>query len=172
VVERGEQFGFALVMELVEGQTLPERIARGAVPVDEALPIARHLAEALEYAHEHGIIHRDLKPANIKITPEGAVKVLDFGPAKALSPDLVASAPNAGSANQPTITTPAMTQAGIILGTAVYCTWRLRPRTDCGSGISPGSRPGRSPARTAPFGRSGRPTARRLPAAPTGSCGE
>ncbi len=110
----------ALVMELVEGQTLAERIAQGPMPVDEALPIARHLAEALEYAHEHGIIHRDLKPANIKITPEGAVKVLDFGLAKALSPDLVTPGRSVEADNQPTITTPAMTQAGIILGTAAY----------------------------------------------------
>src|SRR5215831_16159134 len=75
----------ALVMELVEGSTLAERIAPGAVPVEEALGIARQIAEALEYAHERGVIHRDLKPANIKITPEGRVKVLDFGLAKAMS---------------------------------------------------------------------------------------
>src|SRR5579862_124650 len=75
----------ALVMELVEGQTLAERIAAGPMPLDEALPIARQIAEALEYAHDHSVVHRDLKPANIKITPEGRVKVLDFGLAKALS---------------------------------------------------------------------------------------
>ncbi|MEJ2147774.1 MAG: serine/threonine-protein kinase, partial [Acidobacteriota bacterium] len=73
-----------LVMELVEGEDLSERIARGPIPLDEALPIARQVAEALEDAHEKGIIHRDLKPANIKLTPEGKVKVLDFGLAKAL----------------------------------------------------------------------------------------
>src|SRR5271155_1645957 len=74
----------ALVMELIEGPTLADRIAHGAIPLDEALQIAREIAEALEAAHERGIIHRDLKPANIKITPEGNVKVLDFGLAKAI----------------------------------------------------------------------------------------
>ncbi len=74
----------ALVMELVEGETLADRIARGPIPLDEALPIARQIAEALEAAHEQGIIHRDLKPANIKVRPDGTVKVLDFGLAKAL----------------------------------------------------------------------------------------
>jgi len=74
----------ALVMELVEGDDLSQRIARGAIPLDEALPIARQIAEALEAAHEQGIIHRDLKPANIKVRPDGTVKVLDFGLAKAL----------------------------------------------------------------------------------------
>ena len=76
----------ALVMELVEGPTLADRIAQGAIPVDEALPIAKQIAEALEAAHEQGIIHRDLKPANIKLRPDGTVKVLDFGLAKALEP--------------------------------------------------------------------------------------
>ena len=75
----------ALVMELVEGPTLADRIARGPIPLDEALPIARQIAEALEAAHEQGIIHRDLKPANIKVRPDGTVKVLDFGLAKALA---------------------------------------------------------------------------------------
>src|SRR5271169_1807645 len=75
----------ALVMELVEGPTLAERIAAGPVPVDEALPIARQVADAVEYAHDKNVIHRDLKPANIKVTAEGMVKVLDFGLAKALS---------------------------------------------------------------------------------------
>ena len=74
----------ALVMELVEGEDLSQRIARGAIPVDEALPIAKQIAEALEAAHEQGIIHRDLKPANIKVRPDGTVKVLDFGLAKAI----------------------------------------------------------------------------------------
>jgi serine/threonine-protein kinase len=72
----------ALVLELVEGETLADRVARGPIPIDEALPVARQIAEALEGAHEQGIIHRDLKPANIKITPDGVVKVLDFGLAK------------------------------------------------------------------------------------------
>src|SRR3954470_18998649 len=72
----------ALVLELVEGDTLADRIARGPIPLPEALPIAKQIAAALEVAHEHGIIHRDLKPANIKVTPDGVVKVLDFGLAK------------------------------------------------------------------------------------------
>jgi hypothetical protein len=111
----------ALVMELVEGRTLAELLTgAGAVDLPEAIGIARQIAEAFEYAHERGIIHRDLKPANVKITPDGAVKVLDFGLAKALSPDLAASGPERDAANTPTITTPAMTQAGIILGTAAY----------------------------------------------------
>ena len=76
----------ALVMELVDGPTLADRIAQGPIPLDEALPIARQIAEALEAAHERGIVHRDLKPANIKLTADGAVKVLDFGLAKALNP--------------------------------------------------------------------------------------
>src|SRR5215472_10804941 len=75
----------ALVMELVEGPTLAERIAQGPIPLEEALPIAKQIAEALEYAHEKGIIHRDLKPANVKVSPDGIVKVLDFGLAKALN---------------------------------------------------------------------------------------
>ena len=79
----------ALVLELVEGPTLADRIAQGPIPVDEALPIARQIAEALEAAHEQGIIHRDLKPANIKVRPDGTVKVLDFGLAKALEPAAV-----------------------------------------------------------------------------------
>ena len=106
----------ALVMELVEGEDLAQRIARGAVPLAEALPIAKQIAEALEAAHEQGIIHRDLKPANIKLRPDCTVKVLDFGLAKAMEP--VGNAPNVSQS--PTITTPAMTQAGIILGTAAY----------------------------------------------------
>src|SRR5207342_3192709 len=96
----------ALVMELVEGEDLSQRIARGALPIDEALPIAMQIAEALEAAHEQGIIHRDLKPANIKVRADGTVKVLDFGLAKALEP-AVAS----GVSRSPAITTPAMTQA-------------------------------------------------------------
>src|SRR5574341_2589334 len=84
----------ALVMELVEGPTLADRIAQGPIPIDEALPIARQIAEALEGAHEQGIIHRDLKPANIKVRPEGTVKVLDFGLAKLTSEATEASAPS------------------------------------------------------------------------------
>ena len=106
----------ALVMELVEGEDLSQRIARGAIPLDEALPIAKQIAEALEAAHELGIIHRDLKPANVKIRQDGVVKVLDFGLAKAMEP---AAAPNDIS-QSPTITSPAMTQMGMILGTAAY----------------------------------------------------
>jgi serine/threonine-protein kinase len=107
----------ALVMELVDGEDLAQRLTRGAIPIDEALPIAKQIAEALEAAHEQGIIHRDLKPANIKIRPDGTVKVLDFGLAKALE---ATGTPNASASISPTITTPAMTQAGVIMGTAAY----------------------------------------------------
>ena len=105
----------ALVMELVEGETLAERIARGPIPVPEAMAIARQIAEALEAAHEQGIIHRDLKPANVKLRPDGIVKVLDFGLAKALGSDSVESS----LANSPTMSLGA-TRAGVILGTAAY----------------------------------------------------
>jgi serine/threonine-protein kinase len=104
----------ALVMELVEGTTLAERIAQGPIPVAEALPIARQIADALEYAHDRGVIHRDLKPANIKITPEGRAKVLDFGLAKALSSDTAAGDPTVS----PTLTMG--TNVGTIMGTAAY----------------------------------------------------
>ena len=93
----------ALVMELVEGDDLSQRIAHGAIPLDEALPIARQIAEALEAAHEAGIIHRDLKPANIKVRQDGTVKVLDFGLAKALGVSGRSGA--ARSRYSPTITT-------------------------------------------------------------------
>ena len=106
----------ALVMEFVDGDDLSQRIALGPIPLEEALPIARQIAEALEAAHEQGVIHRDLKPANIKVRPNGTVKVLDFGLAKAMEP---AGAVSAVSMS-PTITTPALTQAGVILGTAAY----------------------------------------------------
>ncbi len=106
----------ALVLELVEGPTLAERISHGPIPLDDALAIATQVVDALEAAHEKGIIHRDLKPANIKVRADGAVKVLDFGLAKAIAP---ATAPSSASLS-PTITTPAMTQAGVILGSAAY----------------------------------------------------
>jgi serine/threonine-protein kinase len=107
----------ALIMELVEGATLADRIAKGPIPLDEALPIAKQIAEALEAAHEQGIIHRDLKPANVKVRPDGTVKVLDFGLAKALE----RPTPNVDATQSPTITTPAaMTNVGVILGTAAY----------------------------------------------------
>jgi serine/threonine-protein kinase len=104
-----------LVMELVEGEDLSERIARGAIPLDEAIPIARQIAEALEAAHEAGIVHRDLKPANIKLTEEGVVKVLDFGLAKAWESEGIDSSLSLS----PTVTRHA-TAAGVILGTAAY----------------------------------------------------
>ncbi len=136
----------ALVMELVEGEDLSQRIARGQIPLHEALPIAKQIAEALEAAHEQGIIHRDLKPANIKVKSDGTVKVLDFGLAKSASSAAEAAPYAQGSAGQdsvgrdfpgspkpfgeggsraelsqsPTITTPAMTQVGMLLGTAAY----------------------------------------------------
>ena len=110
----------ALVMELVEGEDLSQRIARGAIPVEEALPIAKQIAEALDAAHQQGIIHRDLKPANIKLRPDGTVKVLDFGLAKALTADHDPASPTPLS-QSPTITSPAMlTALGIVLGTAAY----------------------------------------------------
>jgi serine/threonine protein kinase/Tfp pilus assembly protein PilF len=107
----------ALVMELVEGPTLAERITRGALTIEEALAIAKQIAEALEAAHEQGIVHRDLKPANIKVREDGTAKVLDFGLAKATEP---AGAMSPNATQSPTITSPAMTRAGIILGTAAY----------------------------------------------------
>jgi serine/threonine-protein kinase len=101
----------ALVMELVEGSTLAERIAQGPIPIEEALRIATQIADALEAAHERGIVHRDLKPANIKLRPDGTVKVLDFGVAKAL---------RTTASGEAALTTPTMTEAGMLLGTAAY----------------------------------------------------
>jgi serine/threonine-protein kinase len=116
----------AIVMELIEGPTLAEVEPR-RIPLDEALPIATQLAQALEAAHEKGIIHRDLKPANIKLTPDGTVKVLDFGLAKMLEPEAGGTRGDGAqgfsaalATHSPTITTPAMTQLGVILGTAAY----------------------------------------------------
>ena len=106
----------ALVLELVEGPTLADRIAQGPVPLDEAIPIARQIADALECAHEQGIIHRDLKPANIKLRPDGTVKVLDFGLAKALDP---ITSSGSDAMNSPTLTARG-TQLGLIVGTAAY----------------------------------------------------
>jgi hypothetical protein len=106
----------ALVMELVEGEDLSQRIARGAIPIDDALPIAKQIADALEAAHEQGIIHRDLKPANVKVRPDGTVKVLDFGLAKAMEP---MSTSSGNAMNSPTLSLHA-TMGGVILGTAAY----------------------------------------------------
>ena len=107
----------ALVMELVEGPTLADRIAQGPIPVDEALAIARQIADALEAAHGQGIVHRDLKPANVKVRDDGTVKVLDFGLAKLTER---ATASQVDPAQSPTFTSPAMTEMGMILGTAAY----------------------------------------------------
>src|SRR5215831_783681 len=103
-----------LVLELVEGETLADRIARGPIPVEEALDMAKNICEALEAAHEKGIIHRDLKPANVKITPDGKVKVLDFGLAKAMSGTATAMT----LSNSPTLVSGTM--GGAIIGTAAY----------------------------------------------------
>ncbi|MBI3048046.1 MAG: serine/threonine protein kinase [Acidobacteria bacterium] len=125
----------ALVLELVEGPTLVDLIGQRragpsgpAIPIDEALPIARQIADAVEAAHEHGVIHRDLKPANVKVRPDGTVKVLDFGLAKAFGPaeagHYVQQGVGAGFGGDltasPTMTSPAMTRLGVILGTAAY----------------------------------------------------
>jgi serine/threonine-protein kinase len=111
----------ALVLELVEGPTLADRIGQGPIPIDEALPIAIQIAEALEAAHEQGIIHRDLKPANVKIKSDGSVKVLDFGLAKLNDPN-APNGPHAPDAlsMSPTLTSPVMTGVGMLLGTAAY----------------------------------------------------
>src|SRR5437867_13381540 len=111
-----------LVMELVEGQTLAERLLRGPMAIEETLAIALQIAEALEAAHEKGIVHRDLKPANVKVTPDDKVKVLDFGLAKAMADEPTVGAAQAGpggATHSPTLSMMA-TQAGVILGTAAY----------------------------------------------------
>ena len=108
----------ALVMELVEGPTLFDRIAQGPLALTEALPIAKQIAEAMEAAHEQGIVHRDLKPANVKVREDGTVKVLDFGLAKALGPDSSGGS-GADPTNSPTLTARS-TQLGMIIGTAAY----------------------------------------------------
>ena len=105
----------ALVLEYIEGPTLADRIAQEPIPVDEALPIAKQIAQALEAAHERGVIHRDLKPANIKVREDGTVKVLDFGLAKALD-----TTPQGDPSQSPTLTAAA-TQMGVIMGTARIC---------------------------------------------------
>ena len=118
----------ALIMELVEGPTLAERIKVGPLPIEDALPIFKQITEALEYAHDRGIVHRDLKPANIKTKPDGTVKVLDFGLAKALSDDTAAI----DISNSPTLTAAA-TKAGYILGTAAYMSPEQARRKNSGS---------------------------------------
>ncbi len=110
----------ALVLELVEGPTLADRIAEGPIPLDDALPIARQIAEAMEAAHDAGVIHRDLKPANIKVTPEGTVKVLDFGLAKALGPVGQGSSSGGDDTSESPSRRAAVTRVGAIMGTAAY----------------------------------------------------
>jgi len=110
----------AIVLELVEGETLADRLSRGAIPLTDTMTIARQIVEAMEAAHEKGIVHRDLKPANVKVTPDDRVKVLDFGLAKLADPAGAGLQAGPNVSQSPTITTPAMTLAGMILGTAAY----------------------------------------------------
>jgi serine/threonine protein kinase/Tol biopolymer transport system component len=117
-VEKIDGVTAALVMELVDGEDLSDRLAHGALPFDETIAIARQMAQALEAAHTAGIIHRDLKPGNVKVRSDGTVKVLDFGLARALDPMMSSS--TGSPATSPTVTSPAMTAAGMILGTAAY----------------------------------------------------
>ena len=126
----------ALVMELVEGQDLAQHVARGPIRVEEALRIARQIAEALEAAHARGIVHRDLKPANIMIRDDGTVKVLDFGLAKAWMDDLGSATPPAAAAAAPTMTTPPIaTEVGVLVGTAAY----MSPEQARGGAVDKGS---------------------------------
>ena len=106
----------ALVLELIEGPTLADRIAEGPIPVDVTLDIARQIADALEVAHDQGIIHRDLKPANVKVRPDGTVKVLDFGLAKAVT----STTGEISGSNAPTMSLTGATQMGMVVGTAAY----------------------------------------------------
>ena len=122
----------ALIIELVEGPTLADRIRAGSISVDEALFIARQIAEALDAAHEQSIIHRDLKPANIKLRADGTVKILDFGLAKVLEPFPAGSDASAS----PTMTSPAMTNTGVLLGTAAY----MSPEQARGQHVDPARR--------------------------------
>src|SRR6478736_5952626 len=110
----------ALVLEFVDGATLADRIAQGPLLLDEALSIARQIADALESAHDQGIVHRDLKPSNIKLRPDGTVKVLDFGLAKLTDSTGSSPSPAGAVTVSPTMTSPAMTHVGMILGTAAY----------------------------------------------------
>jgi dipeptidyl aminopeptidase/acylaminoacyl peptidase len=129
VALEGGASAHVLVMELVEGEDLAERLKRGAIPVDEALAIARQTAEALEEAHEKGIVHRDLKPANVKVTPDGRVKVLDFGLAKAWAGE--AGATSSSDLSQSPTLAHTGTAAGLILGTAAY----MSPEQARGKGV-------------------------------------
>jgi eukaryotic-like serine/threonine-protein kinase len=124
----------ALVLELVQGETLADRIARGPLALRDALTIARQIVDALDAAHEGGIVHRDLEPANIKIKPDGVVKVLDFGLAKGVS----GNATTADLTQSPTVTSEG-TRAGVILGTAC-CKPGERDRGDDGADANPGNR--------------------------------